>query len=70
MFAPTKCILAVQALFALSAISASAQNVDKINKWFDAQNGKTYEIQRPGAVQTAPSKVTTLLEGSLTDALK
>jgi len=52
-----KTILAVLVLQALTGVSASAQNVDKINKWFDAQKGKTYQIQTPGAVQNVPGKV-------------
>lgn len=46
-------------LGATSFQSASATDVDKINKWFDAQKGKTYQIQAPGAVQNVPGKIQT-----------
>jgi len=48
-------LLLLSSIFVLgSGLSASAQNwqnVDKINKWFDDQKGKTYEIQKPGEIQ-------------------
>ncbi|HEY9732286.1 MAG TPA: OmpA family protein [Drouetiella sp.] len=57
MHSSIKSILAAVALSALAAGSATAQNVDKINKWFDAQKGRTFEIQKPGEVRSAPGKL-------------
>lgn len=57
MHSSIKTILAAVTLSALLGGSATAQNMDKINKWFDAQKGKTYDIQKPGEIKAAPGQI-------------
>ncbi len=57
MHSTAKCLIALLASCAALTASASAQDTSKINKWFDAQKGKTYDIQKPGAIKDAPAKI-------------
>ncbi|CAN5668819.1 hypothetical protein BH10CYA1_BH10CYA1_41910 [soil metagenome] len=54
-----KYLFAMLASGAALTVSVSAQDTSKINKWFDAQKGKTYEIQKPGVSQEAPARIQT-----------